>query len=360
MKVVVIGGTGFIGKYVAKAFIRYPNASIQLVARNPKLDQLQNLGNQILPPIKTDITSPLEVLEACKGANVVINLVGIMHEKPPKYTFESVQHQGARNVAVAARENNATLVHVSAIGADPNTDIPYARTKGLGESSVRQEYPNSVIIRPSLVFGPEDDFFNRFAKLARLLPFMPVFGGGTTKFQPIHVCDLADAIFKTAADPKYQGKIIEAGGPTVYNYREIMQLTLDQAGIKRPIVSMPWSIGLLQGFFLEKLPLNLFTITRDQVKLLQKDNIVHANSDILTLKDLGINSPREAEKILHQYLRNHDAVTPNKRTHRMVEKSIEDEIAEIGRIRRKTPKKAIEIEAEMLKKQKEHDAQVKK
>ncbi|CAG8584264.1 8757_t:CDS:2 [Ambispora leptoticha] len=360
MKVVVIGGTGFIGKYVAKAFIRDPNTSIALAARNPKLDQLQNLGNQILPPIKMDITSPSEVTGACKGANTVINLVGIMHEKPPKYTFKAVQHEGARNVAIAARENDAALVHVSAIGADPKSDIPYARTKGLGESSVRQEYPSAAIIRPSLVFGPEDDFFNRFAKLARLLPFMPVFGGGTTKFQPIYVWDLADAIFKAATDPKYRGKVIEAGGPTVYTYREIIQLTLDQAGIKRPIVSMPWSVGLLQGFFLEKLPLNLFTITRDQVKLLQKDNIVDTNSNVLTLKDLGIKSPREAEKILHQYLRNYDAVTPNKRTHRPVEKSVEDEIAEIERIRRKTPKKAIEIEAEMLKKQKEHDAQTKK
>ncbi|KAG9287003.1 hypothetical protein G9A89_022967 [Geosiphon pyriformis] len=355
MKVVVVGGTGFIGKYVAKAFIRDPNNSIQLVARNPKIDELRNLGEQILKPIKSDITSQPNVSDACRGANIIVNLVGIMHENPPKYTFDTVQHQGARHVAIAAKENNAQLVHVSAIGANSQSGIPYAKTKGLGEAAVREVCPNATILRPSLVFGPEDDFFNRFAKLARFLPFMPVFGGGTTKFQPVYVWDLASAIFKVSTDSRFQGKIIEIGGPIIYTYREIMQLTLDQAGMRRLILSLPWAVGLIQGFFLEKLPLNLFTITRDQVNLLRNDNIVGQDKGALTLADLGI-KPKQAEKILHQYLRPHDVITPNKRTHRVVDQSIEDELAEIEGIRRRSPKKALEFEAEMLKQQKDHDA----
>ncbi|CAG8452946.1 4391_t:CDS:2 [Paraglomus occultum] len=347
-KAVIIGGSGFVGKYVAKTLVNDSNTEVQICARHPNINDLKTLGNQILSPISCDITSQSDISNACKDANIVVNLVGIMHEKPPKYTFENVQHQGAKKIAIAARENEAQLVHISAIGADPNSNIPYAKTKGLGEIAVREEYPDAIIIRPSLIFGPEDDFFNRFAKLARYLPFMPVFGGGNTKFQPIHVWDLAKAITQAAKDRNLRGKTIEAGGPTVYTYRELISLTLSQAGIKRPIISLPWFVGTVQGFFLEKLPVNLFTITRDQVRLLRKDNIVSSSSDVLTLQDMGID-PRPAEQILHQYLRQRDRATSNKRTHRMVDRDTMEEMAEIEKIRKQMPKKGLELEEKYRK-----------
>ncbi|GBC06044.1 hypothetical protein RclHR1_06590004 [Rhizophagus clarus] len=346
-KVVIIGGSGFIGKCTAKAFIQDADTSIELGARNSKIaNELKSLGNQILPPVSSDIVSKSDILKACQGANIIVNLVGIMHERPPIYTFDNVQHLGARNVAIAAKENNAQLIHISAIGADSNSDIPYAKTKALGEIAVREICPNAIIIRPSLVFGPEDDFFNRFVKLTKYLPFMPVFGGGKTKFQPVYVWDVANAIVKSSSDPKFYGKTFELGGPDVYTYKEIIQLTLDQAGIRRPIISLPWSIGMIQGIFLEKLPPNLFTITRDQIKLLRKDNIVSNDPNISTLKDLKID-PTPAHKILFMYLKEHD-VTPNKRTHRSFDR-LKEEIEEVEKIRRTIPKKALEKEAEYKK-----------
>ncbi|CAG8589992.1 13116_t:CDS:2 [Acaulospora morrowiae] len=347
-KVVVIGGSGFIGKYVAKAYIQDANTKIQLGSRHHRNNEdVRSLGNVL--EVGSDITSRSDVLRSCEGASVIVNLVGIMHERPPKYTFENVHHQGARNIALAAKENNAHLIHISAIGADVNSEVPYARTKALGEIAIRETCPDATILRPSIVFGPEDDFFNRFAKLAKFLPFMPVFGGGKSKFQPIYVWDVAMAILHISDHPqKFQGRTFEIGGPTVYTYKEIMKLTLNQAGMRRPIISLPWSVGLVQGFFLEKLPPNLFTITRDQLKLLQKDNIVSEDPNILKLKDLGID-PAPAERILYTYLRKHEITTPNKRTHRPFNTDVEDEIREIKKIREETPKHALDKESEYQK-----------
>ncbi|CAB4388528.1 unnamed protein product [Rhizophagus irregularis] len=346
-KVVIIGGSGFIGKYTAKAFIQDADTSIELGARNSKIvNELKSLGNQILPPVSSDIISKSDILKACQGASIIVNLVGIMHERPPIYTFDNVQHLGARNVAIAAKENNAQLIHISAIGADPNSNIPYVKTKALGEIVVREICPNAIIIRPSIVFGPEDDFFNRFVKLTKYLPFMPVFSGGKTKFQPVYVWDVANAIVKSSSDPKFYGKTFELGGPNVYTYKEIIQLTLNQAGIRRPIISLPWSIGMIQGFFLEKLPPNLFTITRDQIKLLRKDNIVSNDPNILTLKDLKID-PTPAHKVLFMYLKE-NGVIPNKRIHRSFDK-YDEKIQEVEKIRSEIPKEALEKEAEYKK-----------
>ncbi|CAG8622475.1 17447_t:CDS:2, partial [Dentiscutata heterogama] len=197
-----------------KAFAQDVNTSILMGARHSKIDDLKLPENQVLPPMKCDITSQDEVLKTCGGANIIVNLVAIMYENPPKYTFENVQHLGARNVAVAAKQNDAQLIHISAIGADPKSEVPYARTKGLAEVAICEIYLIATIIRPSIVFGPEDDFFNRFSKLARLLPFVPVFGGGSTKFQPVYIGDLAMAAAKANNQSlKFQGKVFEIGGP---------------------------------------------------------------------------------------------------------------------------------------------------
>lgn len=207
----------------------------------------------------------------------MVSLVGVMHGTVQD--FERIQWRGAENVAVAARDAGARLVHFSAIGADPLSDIPYSKTKGLGETAVRSAYPEATVIRPSLVFGPEDEFFNRFAKLARILPFLPVFGGGHTKFQPVYVGDLARAVELMCRDSsevntEISGKILEAGGPDVVSYRDIMKIVLEYSHRSRPIISLPWWAGMVQGAVLEKLPTNMFTITRDQVRQLQIDNTV--------------------------------------------------------------------------------------
>jgi len=236
---------------------------------------------QLLPAKAADVTNTLTLSRAFRDANVVVSLVGMLHGTPAE--FERIQWKGAENVAVAAHEAGAKLIHISAIGADPQSELPYERTKGLGELAVLEACPDATIIRPSLVFGPEDDFFNRFAKLSRVLPFMPVFGGGTALFQPVYVGDIARAVEILSRgdldiNKEVSGQIIEAGGPDVVSYRKIMEIVLHHTNRWRPIVSLPFAAGLLQASVLEKLPHNLFTLTRDQVKQLKKDNIVSSPS----------------------------------------------------------------------------------
>ncbi|KAI9090472.1 NAD(P)-binding protein, partial [Phlyctochytrium arcticum] len=296
----------FIGPYIARAVARKsPSSSVQLASRSVRenTELGSELGNQLLPSVYADVTEPESLSAAFEGATAVVNAVGIMHEQPPRYTFQKVQSDGARNLANAARAAGARLVHISAIGADPDSNIPYAKTKGLGEKWIREVDPDATIIRPSLVFGKEDDFFNRFAKLAKILPFIPVFGGGHTKFQPVYVEDLANAVSECVVNGKGKGKIVEAGGPKgkrlLTFHQDLMRLMLEQSNTWRPVLSVPWFVGTLQGFVLEKLPVNLFTITRDQVTLLKSDNIV--TNDQLTLKDLGV-STTPADRVLHTYL----------------------------------------------------------
>ncbi|KAI8800662.1 putative nucleoside-diphosphate-sugar epimerase [Cladochytrium replicatum] len=332
-KVLLIGGTGFLGRYVAKSFIPHPQTRIAIASRAASLPSaITALGNQIVqPPPSADVTDADSILRAVEGAEVVVNMVGIMYQRG-KYTFDAVQHKGAQNVAEACKKQGAKLVHVSAIGADASSSIPYARSKGLGEQAILGTLNDAVIIRPSLVFGIEDDFFNRFAKLGRILPFLPVFGGGKTSYQPVYVWDVANAITKAASATGLKKRIIEVGGPTVYSYRQLMELTLSQAGLRRPILSLPFFVGEMQGLVLEQLPPNLFTLTRDQVRLLKHDNIVHPSETVGTLADLGITNPTPAESILHTYLRKRPLVTPNKRTHRMEAQDVEEDLMAVKRV----------------------------
>lgn len=180
----IIGGQGFIGRSVAKTFLQKNNSKLIKISRNPP-SLVGGSSSTVSAAVAADVTDKSSLLAACQGSSTIINLVGIMYESPPKYTFESVQAKGAANVAEVAKSIGANLVHVSAIGADSSSTIPYARTKGLGEEAVLDTYKErSVILRPSLVFGKDDDFFNRFARLANFLPFLPLFGGGHSKFQP--------------------------------------------------------------------------------------------------------------------------------------------------------------------------------
>ncbi|KDQ63299.1 hypothetical protein JAAARDRAFT_168979 [Jaapia argillacea MUCL 33604] len=284
---VVICGAGFLGSNIAKGLaIGVPGSAtshrIQISSRRPEkihASLVPIIGEKhLLPPVAADITKPETLGPAFSEADVVVSLVGIMSGTPADY--ERIQWRGAENVAKAAKDAGAKLIHISAIGADPNSSIPYARTKALGEAAVFEANPEATIIRPSLVFGPGDGFFLRFANLSKYLPFLPVFGGGTSRFQPVFAGDIArlvEIISRRDSDvmKMTDGKIIEAGGPDIMTYRDIMKIVLYYTKRRRPIISLPFFVGKTQGFFLEKLPENLFTVTRDQVEQLKSDNVVN-------------------------------------------------------------------------------------
>jgi len=323
---VVICGAGFLGSNIAKALTIGTSESnifhrVQISSRSPQrtYDELKPLINpeQLLPPVAADVTNPDSLKKAFEDADVIVSLVGVMHGSVED--FIRIQWKGAENVAKAAKSAGARLVHFSAIGADPHSSIPYARTKALGESAVFEVYPAATIIRPSLVFGPGDGFFVRFGKLSQVLPFLPVFGGGTSRFQPVFVGDIARAVEIIARnDPKIQesvqGKVIEAGGPEVFNYRQLMDIVLNYTERKRPVISLPFALGAVQGFVMEQLPVNLFTVTRAQVEQLKSDNVVNPSppANHASFKDLierHYGSPlKSVHEILPTYLKSSSSV----------------------------------------------------
>ncbi|OWZ58737.1 NADH dehydrogenase [Cryptococcus neoformans var. grubii Br795] len=282
---IVLVGAGFLGSYVAKALIADPRNRIQIVSRHPQSlhSKLSTLGAQILPPASVDITSSSSVQElrkAFEGASAVVSLAGLLVGSDKQ--MKALQEDGARRVGEAASEEGVgRVVDISAIGANPQGVTAYWRTKAKGEDAIREYHPTATVIRPSLLFGPGDSFFSRFATLAKYLPFLPVFGGGITRFQPVYVGDVARAVEICCRDDpivvsQVAGRIIEAGGPDIFTYREMMELVLRYTNLegRRAIISLPYWLGSVQGFFLEKLPETMFTVTRDQVKQLRNDNIV--------------------------------------------------------------------------------------
>jgi NADH dehydrogenase len=236
------------------------------------------------------------VATAVKGSNAVINLTGILFQKGQ--TFEDVQAEGAANIARAAADAGATvLVHVSAIGADAQSESEYATTKAQGEQAVRESFPQAVILRPSIIFGPEDGFFNKFAAMARYLPVLPLVGGGHTRFQPVFVGDVAAAIVKALSSEEARGRTFELGGPSIYSFKELLQLILRETGRKRILAPLPFGIATVQAAFLQILPNPILTM--DQVKLLKKDNVVAPTA--AGLADLGI-TPTSVEAVIPSYL----------------------------------------------------------
>jgi uncharacterized protein YbjT (DUF2867 family) len=307
----VFGGSGFIGRYVVRALARR-GWRIRAASRRPDLAyHLQPLG-QVgqIQAVQANVRSIESVAHALRDAQAAVNLVGILHERGTQ-RFDAIHRLGAENVAKAARQAGLdALVHMSAIGADPSAKSHYAKTKAFGEATVRQGVPDAVIMRPSVVFGPEDQFFNRFAAMAQLMPALPLIGGGATKFQPVFVGDVAEAIALAVEGKAVPGTAYELGGPEIATLREIITFILSVTGRKRRLVSFSFKSAAAIARVTEaahKLSLGLFPatfmITSDQVELLRHDNVVSvsANSEGRTLSGLGI-SPEPFEAYAPSYL----------------------------------------------------------
>ncbi|BDG70214.1 complex I NDUFA9 subunit family protein [Roseomonas fluvialis] len=293
----VFGGAGFIGRHVVQR-LAAAGYIVRVAGRDTeRAGKLRTLGGvgQVVP-VPASITDDASVARAVSGATVVVNLVGILFEKKPG-DFQRIQAEGAGRVArLAALAGAKRLVHLSAIGADAGSESLYARTKAEGEAAVLAAFPTATILRPSVVFGPEDQFFNRFAGLAQVLPFMPVVSG-ETKFQPVYVGDVADAVMAAIDREDAAGRTYELGGPRAMSMREVLEFVLEHTGRRRRLVDMPPKLVEFQARIGEMLPTP--PITRDQLILLGRDNLVAEGA--LTLVELGI-SAKAAEAIAPAYL----------------------------------------------------------
>jgi len=300
--VTVYGGSGFIGRHVVRALARR-DYRIRVAVRRPELaNYLQPLGRVgQIHMVQTNIRNGASVEAAARDAHVLVNLVGVLMERG-RQRFGAVHALGAEQVALAARNRGASLVHVSAIGADENSTSRYARSKAAGERAVHAALPQAIIMRPSIVFGPEDDFFNRFAALARIAPVLPLVGGGQTKFQPVFVGDVAEAVAQAVDGNAREGAVYELAGPEARTFKELMQFTLATIERKRLLLPLPFFAARLKAIALQFAPPPL-TLTADQVELLRSDNVAsdEAKADSRTLAGLGID-PEPIEAIVPAYL----------------------------------------------------------
>jgi uncharacterized protein YbjT (DUF2867 family) len=301
MLVTVFGGSGFLGRHVVRALAK-SRYRIRAAVRRPELaGHLQPLGRVgQIHAVQANVRHPASVEAAVRDADIVINLVGILFERS-RQRFVAVHAAGAGTIARAAAKIGARMIHVSALGADQHSRSRYARTKAGGEEAVLAAAPGAVIFRPSVVFGPEDDFFNRFGAMAQISPALPLIGGGRTKFQPVFAGDVAAAIAKAADGQAKPGTIYELGGPETRTFRELMEFVLATTERRRLLLPIPFPIARLQAFFLQFLPKPL--LTPDQVELLRRDNVVspEAIEQGRTLAGLGID-PAAFEVIAPTYL----------------------------------------------------------
>src|SRR5712692_10351553 len=292
-RVAILGGSGFIGRYVVKRLAERGDVLTVggRTAASAKFLKLKgDVGQVGLVNLSIGDESMLPAFVA--NNDTVVNLAGILHESGVQ-RFDMVHHVGPARLARLAREAGAVrFVHLSAIGAEPRSASAYARTKAAGEEAVRDAFPTATILRPSIVFGPEDQFFNRFAALAMVSPVLPLIGGGETRFQPIYVGNVADAVVRCLDDPATAGRTYELGGPKVYTFRALMELLLAEIRRKRLLIEIPFGLASLQARLMAILPNP--PLTPDQVELLKRDNVVSTGR--LTLAMLGI-TPTAVEAV---------------------------------------------------------------
>ncbi|MFD0917609.1 complex I NDUFA9 subunit family protein [Pseudahrensia aquimaris] len=299
--VTIFGGSGFVGRYAVREFAKR-GWRVRVACRRPDLaGHLQPLGNVgQIQLVQANLRFKDSIDSAVEGADVVVNLVAILAESG-KQTFQSLQARGAQWVAQAAKAEGAKMVQISAIGADDNSRADYARTKAAGERLVHEVLPDAIILRPSIIFGPEDDFFNRFAGMATMAPALPLIGGGSTMFQPVYVVDVAKAIVKAAEGELEPGSIWELGGPEKLTFRECLEQMLEVIERKRLLVSLPFPIASAMGAFAQYLP--GAPITPGQVEMLKSDNVVSTEMEAAgrTLEGMGV-TPTALSAILPTYL----------------------------------------------------------
>ncbi|MEZ5935112.1 MAG: complex I NDUFA9 subunit family protein [Alphaproteobacteria bacterium] len=296
--ITIFGGTGFIGRHLVRR-LAADGWRIRVVSRSPglagHLQPLGEVGQIVVQPLLAKDEAALTALLA--GSSAVVNLVGILYEAG-KQRFDEVHGDFPGLIArAAAKAGVGHMVHVSAIGADEHASSAYARSKAKGEAAVRAAFPAAVIIRPSIVIGPEDDFFNRFAAMARVSPALPLIGGGRTRFQPVYVGDVARAILAGMERADAQGQTFEIGGAKTYSFEQLLRYMLAVIGRRRFLVDLPYGIAAFQARLCEFLPQP--PLTRDQIELLKTDNVVHEGAPTLT--DLGI-TPTPIESVVPSYL----------------------------------------------------------
>lgn len=300
--VTVYGGSGFLGRHIVQALAR-TGCRIRVAVRRPDLAlHLQPLGGVgQIHAVQANLRYPDSVMRAAEGADAVVNAVGILYQTG-RQTFVAVQAEGAGNVARAAKAAGAqALVHISAVGADARSPALYAQSKAAGESNVLKVFADAVILRPSIVFGPEDDFFNRFAALARIAPALPLIGGGKTRFQPVFAGDVAKAVIAAIEGRAKAGEVYELGGPEIMTFRQVLERILEYCGRRRLLVPVPFWAAKFKAAFLQLLPSPLLTV--DQVRLLESDNVVsvRAKATRHTLEGIGID-PVPVGAVVPEYL----------------------------------------------------------
>ena len=296
--VTIFGGSGFLGRSIVRVLAN-DGWRVRVGVRRP------NTANYLKPAgrvgqiqiVRTNVRDADAVAAALHGADAAINLVGILYERGSQRYRALHVDAAARIAEAAAAQGVARLVHVSSLAASQSAPARYFQTKAEGEEAVRAAFPSATILRPSLVFGPEDRFFNRFAALARMLPVLPLFGGGHTRLQPVYAGDVAAAVSRVFANPDTVGKIFELGGPEIMTMKDVMQLVLRETHRRRLLMPVPFWLARLKAAFLGLLPNPLLTV--DQVRMLETDNVV--SDGALGLRDLGI-VPTGAEAIVPSYL----------------------------------------------------------
>jgi uncharacterized protein YbjT (DUF2867 family) len=299
--ITIFGGSGFLGRHLVRALARR-HYRIRVAVRRPDLaGHLQPLGRVgQIHAVQANVRHAESVEAAVRGADIVINLVGILFERG-RQRFDTVQTYGAEQVALAASAHGARMIQVSSIGADENSASAYARSKAEGEKAVLAARPEAIIVRPSIMFGPDDDFFNKFAAMARMLPALPLLGSGHTKFQPVFVGDVAEAIARAVDGEAKAGTIYEMGGPEVRTFKQLMEYVLETTERRRFLVPLPFGLARFKAMFLQLMPTPL--LTQDQVEQLKVDNVVSAAAEAegRTLRALGI-EPTAIATIVPSYL----------------------------------------------------------